>query len=91
MTNGFKLMVAVLVACILLTGCGAKMKWESDMKNQGTDASTFVVLEIGRTYKIVYHQETKVMYVISNSPYNYGTFTVMLDADGKPLLHKEGE
>ena len=51
----------------------------------------FVVLEVGGTYKIVYHQETKVMYAISSGGYNSGTFTVMLDADGKPLLYKEGE
>ena len=91
MKNRFKLMVAVLVACMLLTGCGAKMKRESDMKSQGTDVSMFVVLEVGETYKIVYHQETKVMYAISNGGYNAGTFTVMLDADGKPLLYKKDE
>ena len=67
------------------------MKRESDMESQETDVSMFVVLEVGGTYKIVYHQETKVMYAISAGAYNAGTFTVMLDADGKPLLHKEGE
>ena len=89
--NRFKLMLAVLIAFMILTGCGAKMIKESDMKNQGTDISMFVVLEVGRTYKIVYHQETKVMYAISTGGYNAGTFTVMLDADGKPLLHKGGD
>ena len=89
--NRFKLMLAVLIAFMILTGCGAKMIKESDMKNQGTDISMFVVLEVGSTYKIVYHQETKVMYAISTGGYNAGTFTVMLDADGKPLLHKGGD
>ena len=91
MKNRFKSMVIVLFVCMLLTGCGAKMKRESDMKSQGTDVSMFVVLEVGGTYKIVYHQETKVMYAISSGGYNSGTFTVMLDANGKPLLYKEGE
>ena len=91
MKKRFKLMVAVLVVFMLLTGCGAKMRRESDLKNQETDVSMFVVLEVGLTYKIVYHQDTKVMYAISNGVYNSGTFTVMLDADGKPLLYKEGE
>ena len=86
--NRFKLMVAVLIAFMLLTGCGARMIKESDVKNKGTDVSMFVVLEVGTTYKIVYHQKTKVMYAISTGLYNAGTFTVMLDADGKPLLHK---
>lgn len=88
MQQRLKLMVVVLVVLTLLTGCGAKMKQESDTKKQG-DVSMFVVLEVGVTYKIVYHQETKVMYAISNGGYNAGTFTVMLDADGKPLLYKE--
>ena len=91
MKKRFKLMVAVLVVFMLLTGCGAKMIHESDIKNQETDVSMFVVLEVGVTYKIVYHQETKVMYAISNGGYNAGTFTVMLDADGKPLLYRGGE
>lgn len=90
MKNRFKLMVAVLFVCMFLTGCGVEMKLESDLKNQGTNVSMFVVLEVGVTYKIVYHQETKVMYAISNGGHNGGTFTVMLDADGKPLLYKEG-
>lgn len=51
----------------------------------------FVVLEVGTGYKIVYHQGTKVMYAISYGAYNAGTFTVMLDASGKPLLYKEDE
>lgn len=83
--NRFKLMMVVLVICMLLTGCGAKMKRE----NQETDKSMFVMLELGATYEIVYHQKTKVMYAISRGVYNCGTFTVMLDADGKPLLYKE--
>ena len=91
MKNRFKLMVAALVACMLLTGCGAKMIRESDMKNQETDVSMFVLLEVGSSYKIVYHRETKVMYAISYGGWNDGTFTVMLDADGKPLLYKEGD
>lgn len=85
--NRFKLMVVVLVICMLLTGCGAKMKRE----NQETDKSMFVMLELGATYEIVYHQKTKVMYAISRGVYNCGTFTVMLDADGKPLLYNEGD
>lgn len=88
MQQRFKLMVVVLVVLMLLTGCGAKMEQASDTKKQG-DVSTFVVLEVGVTYKIAYHKETKVMYAISNGGYNAGTFTVMLDADGKPLLYKE--
>lgn len=36
---------------------------------------------------IVYDKETKVMYVVSRT----GTFTVMVDENGKPLLYKENK
>ena len=91
MKKRFKLIVVVLVVFMLLTGCGAKMKHESDLKNQETNVSMFVILENSMTYKIVYHKKTKVMYAISNGGYNSGTFTVMLDADGKPLLYTGDE
>jgi hypothetical protein len=38
----------------------------------------------GATF-IVYHRETKVMYVVSYD----GITTVMVDAEGKPLLYEE--
>lgn len=89
MKNRFKLMVVVLIVCIFLTGCVADMKREYNIKNQETNVSMFIVLETGTNYKIVYHQKTKVMYAISTGAYNSGTFTVMLDTDGKPLLYKK--
>lgn len=53
------------------------------------DRSMFVIIENGDNYRIVYHHDTKVMYAISNGKYNGGNFTVMLDANGKPLLYQE--
>ena len=40
-------------------------------------------------FRIYYDKETKVMYLIS-AIYNGGGITVLVDADGKPLLY-EGE
>ena len=82
--------LAILILCLLLTGCGAKMSTVNDAAVNDGDRSMFVLIEDGDIYKIVYHRETKVMYVISNAPYNCGNFTVMLDANGKPLLYQEG-
>ena len=52
--------------------------------------STFVQVEqelLGvYNYKIVYHKDTKVMYVVGH----YSDFTVMLNADGTPMIW-EGE
>lgn len=38
---------------------------------------------------IVYDTETKVMYAISDMPYNKGTMTLLVDENGKPKLWKE--
>lgn len=38
---------------------------------------------------IVYDTETKVMYTISDIPYNKGTMTLLVNQDGTPKLWKE--
>ena len=81
--------LAILILCLLLTGCGAKMSTANDATVNAGDRSMFVQVEQGDTYRIVYHRGTKVMYVISDAIYNCGTITVMLDANGKPLLYQE--
>ena len=61
-----------------------------DVNNsKNASESMFVKIEQGDAYRIVYHRETKVMYAISDGLHNVGTFTVMLDANGKPLLYQE--
>lgn len=53
--------------------------------------SMFVVIERAGEWNIVYHNKTKVMYVVSNGAYNCGNFTLLVDADGKPMLYKGEE
>jgi hypothetical protein len=36
----------------------------------------------------VYQKDTKVMYVISSGTYNHGTFTLLVNADGSPMIYK---
>ena len=79
-------MIAILTFCLFLTGCGAKMESVADLNV--SNESMFIVVEKGTNYKIVYHRDTKVMYVISLGPYNSGDFTVMVDEEGKPLLYQ---
>ena len=40
------------------------------------------------TFRIYYDKETKVMYLVSNI-YKGGGITVLVNADGKPLLYGE--
>ena len=84
-----KILCLVLIIMMLLTcvGCGSPMeKVQETQQQQTSNKSMFVLIETGTDYEVVYHKETKVMYTISQGYYNCGTFTVMLDADGKPLL-----
>ena len=51
----------------------------------------FVEREEANRWIIVYHKETKVMYAVSYGSYNIGTFTLLVNADGTPMLYKGGE
>ena len=83
-----KILCLVLIVMMFLTcvGCSSDMENVQDTKEETISKSMFIQIEDGINYKVVYHKETKVMYTISDGYYNAGTFTVMLDADGKPLL-----
>ena len=82
--------LAILIFCLLLTGCGAKMSTANNAAVNDGDRSMFVLIENSGAYRIVYHRDTKVMYAISCGGYNAGDFTVMVDEEGKPLLYQEG-
>ena len=74
------LICGVLVLSLFgLTGC--------QVNALGTP-SEFVYIKDEGNYDIVYHRDTKVMYVVSDGRYNRGIFTVMVDTDGSPLLYK---
>lgn len=80
----FSLALCGLFLVMSITGCSNVVDTDSTAQEK-SDAS-FVIVEqellTGNYYKIVYHKETKVMYVLGQ----YNDFTVMLDAEGKPLL-----
>ena len=73
------LIIAILCFCV---GCD---KTEVDRKTS-SEKSMFVIVEHTGTWKVVYHKDTKVMYVVSSAPKNYGKFTLLVDADGKPMI-----
>ena len=84
-----KILCLVIAIILMLTcvGCdNITMETTKDIKDDMDNISMFVLIEDAASYQIVYHKETKVMYAISVGYYNLGIFTVMLDADGKPLL-----
>jgi ABC-type enterochelin transport system substrate-binding protein len=94
MKKVMKKVITILCICLLLTGCG-----EASENNEGNNQqkeskqkkSEFVTIENGWDYKVVYQRDTKVMYVVSWGSYNIGTFTLLVNADGTPMVYEESE
>ena len=77
-----KKFLCVIIAMLLVvtcTGCGTN---DSDSDSD----SSFVIVEthmlVAYPYKIVYHKDTKVMYVVGY----YADFAVMRNPDGSPMI-----
>lgn len=77
-------LILITVLLVMLTSC-ATIKYEENCNR----TSMFTVIEYTDAWRIVYHNETKVMYAVSNQAYNIGTFTVLVNADGSPMLYEE--
>ena len=77
-----KRLICRLMLSLLLVGCGTSS--ESDAGANGK--SRFVCVENNVNWRVMADRETGVMYVMSCGAYNVGTFTLMLDADGNPLI-----
>lgn len=82
------IIVVLLIAMLIcsLAGCGTTPAEEAE----AATAPMFVKVEDAYNWIVVYHRETKVMYVVSDSSYNYGSFTLLVNADGTPMIW-EGE
>lgn len=77
----------LMLAMCGLCGCNIN---SSESESDTDDGTYFVVVESHIYYSIAYDRNTKVMYAMSNVIYNGGGFTLLVDADGSPLLY-EGE
>ena len=82
------IMVVVVMMTISFVGCGKQMVKEDELETN-TSYSMFIEVENGRNYKVIYHKDTKVMYTISDGGYNCGTFTLLVNSDGTPILYEK--
>ncbi len=83
-----KKIIAILCVCLLLTGCS-----EGESSEVVKEPNMFVYIQkagLSYDYDVVYHKDTKVMYVVSHAHYNSGNFTVLVNADGSPMLYEGG-
>lgn len=83
-----RILSAILVVVLMLsvTGCNySTLENEGETKEESAP-SMFVCVEQAATWKIVYHRDTKVMYAISYYGSGSGEFTLLVNADGTPML-----
>ena len=88
MKKSFIILITMVLLSFGLTGCFADYGAEQQYEESQSEYSMFVNVEYTSFYDIVYHEDTKVMYAISRGGYNQGTFTVLVNADGTPMLYE---
>lgn len=72
----------IVVLAVSMTGC-------SEVEKKTSEEWEFVTVESTSLWYIVYHKKTKVMYAVSQRAYNKGTFTLLVNADGTPMIWEE--
>jgi hypothetical protein len=76
-----------IVVCTVVLFVMLSLGKQSEKEEQG---ERFVTVEKNFSYFITYDKETGVMYAVSNGINNAGTFTLLVDKDGKPLIYEGG-
>lgn len=76
-------MIMAVLITVSFTACIHVANVESKVMED--QQSMMITLEQTLLWQIVYHKETKVMYMLRTD----GGVTVMVDADGNPLLYEE--
>lgn len=86
-----KILCLIMIVCVLIfTGCDDSETINLIQEQNKDNTGMFMVIE--RTeyyYDIVYHKDTKVMYAVSRGTYNKGTFTLLVNPDGNPMIYEE--
>lgn len=80
--------VTGLILISLLTGCEPVDSVMSDYKG---DTMYFKTLSSEEYGKIIYDARTGVEYWMSEGSGNYGTLTLLVDENGKPLIYDSSE
>lgn len=73
---------------LMTTGCVKVVEKAESAKTEPVNASMFQEVENTGTWWVIADRETGVMYAVSRGMYNIGTFTLLVDAEGKPLIYK---
>ncbi len=83
-------LVSIILALTVLSGILCACATDSaGPEPEPKPKQMFVKVESSTYYDVVYHSETKVMYAVSDGSYNRGTFTLLVNADGTPMLWED--
>jgi len=84
----FKKIFFVFLATCLIALCACNSKRVDSIDDGRDETSRFIKIEysISLCSKIVADKYTGVMYSVSTGAYNGGNFTLLVNADGKPLI-----
>ena len=83
-----KKIICVFICVVLLCGCSSSISEVEEINKAEEPKSMFVMIEQAFSWEVVYHKDTKVMYAISDGNYSRGTFSLLVNADGTPMLYK---
>lgn len=83
-----KTLILILLLIVILSGCGQRIIQNEAKKEQDSYNTYFIRISSEYAGDVVYDSRTGVQYWRSSGAYNGGTLTVLLDADGKPLIYK---
>ena len=86
MKKAICLIMAVIMAA-MLAACGNKVEKADSSVGDHETKSMFVTVEYTDIWEVIYHRETKVMYAVSRGSYNNGTITLLVNADGTPMIY----
>lgn len=80
------LILFIVLIVALLTGCSPMDEVPSQEKEQEQELSMLMILKNYYSGLILVDRETNVMYWMSNSTYNSGNLTLLVDQDGNPKV-----
>ena len=76
----------IIVSIVLIFAGCASTRAEAKELDDTDDGNTFILVNADYYCWVVYHKDTKVMYAVSRSPNNIGTYTLLVNADGTPMI-----
>ena len=85
---GLAAFLIIVSIVVMFAGC-ASTRAEAKEVDDVDDGNTFILVDADYYCWIVYHKDTKVMYAVSRSGYNAETYTVLVNADGTPMIWEE--